>query len=146
MDDQSPFNPFTNSILSSLYKWSRFIGIVTYVFTGLIALSALALLFTGGALSQTGFGSSGFIGTGFFAVFYLLAGLLYFYIARYLMRFAEGLKRAREEESVTHLMSSLSPLNSLFKIFGYIIAIFLIFYGVIVIGALIFGSFSSIVA
>lgn len=122
-------------------KWAKFLGIVGFVGTGLIALGALSIMVTGSlasAFMQEGnpLGAIGGVGIG---IIYLLTALLTFFPARYTYSFSQKINAALQHDDDQLLAEALQPLKSLFKFYGIITAVVLIFYALAIVFAIIGG-------
>lgn len=133
----------SEDFLRNAAKWGKFLAIMGFIMVALMVVFALfAGSLIGSAMSgMGGNGAAGFMGSGFFTVFYLLFAILYFFPVLYLYKFSvkmqDGL-RARNQESVAE---SFKNLKSLFKFMGVLTIILLGFYALGMLAVLIgFGA------
>jgi Family of unknown function (DUF5362) len=128
--------------LSETARWAKFISIVMFVFTGLVALIAIfggsIMGSLGAAMGQSGAGLAMMGGVGIFIIYGLIAVLLFFY-AWYLYKFATQMKVALAGSDQDALVSSFSNLKSYYKLAGIVMLIGVIFYGIFFVIAIIAG-------
>ncbi|WP_304064362.1 DUF5362 family protein [Pedobacter glucosidilyticus] len=119
-------------------KWAKFLAIMGFIFTGLAVLLGLLFSVFGSAmLSATAFGA---IGGAAFGLIYIIAGLIYYFPAKYLYDFAVYTKQAiliKDQESIEY---AFSKIKSVFKFWGIMVIIILVIYFL----AFIFGIASAI--
>ena len=108
--------------LLSSAKWGKFLGIVGFVFTGLIVIIALGL---GTVIGS--FGESGALGGGI-AILYIVLAILYFLPTYYLYQFSTSIKKSLEREEQVELEKAFHNLNRLFTFAGIMTAIVLAIY------------------
>jgi hypothetical protein len=111
-------------------RWSKFLGIVGFVFTGFIILGGIGMMAMGGFLFS-GMGNSGslFAGMGVLAgVFYLLFAALYFYISLYLYRFGSKMQDGLNSSTPTHVTEAFKNLKGFFQLTGIFTAVIIVFY------------------
>ncbi len=123
--------------------WARFLGIVGYVSSGLIAILSLFVMFMGNVFLPNGIGEAalGFGGMMFFAgLFYLGMAYFLFYIARATHQFGVKAKNTITNNSDEDLTLAFKNLKSLFRTHGIFTAIFVAVYGGILVIALIIGG------
>nr|WP_067052996.1 DUF5362 family protein [Mucilaginibacter sp. L294] len=125
-------------------KWAIFLGIVGFIFTGLIVIGALSVgtlityLATVNPLVQIPAGM-GIILT----VVSLLIALLFFFYSLYLYLFGSRIKKGMYLNSAEETTLAFSKLKSFFKLWGIITIVILLFYVltiVITIGASMLGA------
>jgi len=110
-------------------KWTKFLSIVGFVFTAMIAISAfsagavlnsLAMLSPENPLVK--------MGSAAVTVLYLLFALLYFYPSFLLFRFSNAASQAVLYADQASLGAAMSKLKSFFKFWGILTIVFIIFY------------------
>lgn len=119
-------------------KWSKFLGIVGFVITGLMVLGALFMILLGS-------GMSGIPGLPFapalIGFIYLGGAALSFFYSKYLYTFGVKMIAAAENNSKELLELAASNLKSWFKLMGILTIIILSIYGLLfllgLIGAMI---------
>jgi len=122
-------------------KWAHFLGIVGFVFSILTVISAFSVSSIVGKLQQT-------YGTGFDAkalssglsFMYFLFGILIFIPSLYLFQFAANLKSGFNFGEQENLNVAFQKLKSCFRFWGILIISFIVFYLMVLIGALAGGS------
>ncbi|WP_276498579.1 DUF5362 family protein [Pontibacter litorisediminis] len=118
--------PPSASYLREIAKWGKFLAVVGYVMIGTIVLGAVfAGFMMSSALSESIGGT--FVG-GFFALFYVLIALLYFFPVLYLHRFSGKMQEALQLQDEELLTASFGNLKSLFKFMGILTIVVLGFY------------------
>lgn len=109
-------------------KWSKFLGIVSFVGTGLIVLGAIAMFFIGSKIS----GIPGIpFSPALLGFIYLGMAVLSFFYAKYLYTFGTKMIAAAENNSKELLELAASNLKSWFKLMGIMTIIVLSIYGLI---------------
>ncbi len=147
--DQDAQNYSNASGLSSLdkeylytaAKWSRFLGIIGFVMTGIVALAAFSSLFLGSIFSKLGsdnpYSSGALAGLGAMMVFiYVIFGAIYFFVSLYLYNFGTKTKLALNENNSNALTEGLKNLKSFFSLSGIMAAVFVAIYGLIIVFAI----------
>ncbi len=127
--------------LEQAAKWSKFLGIVGFVFSGIIIIVAFSLVFLGNSITKLGgennpLGSSLSYGVG---VFYLLIAVVYFLLSLYQFRFGTKMKIALNESDSEAMTEGLKNLKNYFKSSGIIMAIVLGFYALILVFGILGG-------
>jgi len=133
----------TEDVRSYLYdmsKWTKFLSIIGFVFTALIALFA--------------FGSSAFVsilatyspenplaamGSGFLTVYFLVMALLYFYPSLLLFKQSNAVKKAVLYGDQESLSTAMLNLKSFFKFWGVLMIVLIAFYLMFMLMAIIVG-------
>jgi hypothetical protein len=133
----------TEDIRSYLYdtaKWTKFLSIIGFVFTALIALFA--------------FGSSAFVsllatyspgnplaamGSGFITVYFLVMALLYFYPSLLMFKHSNAVKKAVLYGDQESLSIAMLNLKSFFKFWGVLMIVLIAFYFLVMLMAVIAG-------
>jgi len=113
--------------LKETARWARFLGIMGFVISVLIALMAF---FAGSIFSSTmsQFGSStAALGTTFITVLYIIIAVVYFFLSLYLYRFAVKMKIALESSDQENFGDSLMNLKMVYRILGIFTIIYLSF-------------------
>ncbi|RME98231.1 MAG: hypothetical protein D6772_09290 [Bacteroidetes bacterium] len=134
-DSQLLITPSIRTFLEETAKWARFLSIVGFVFIG---IGALGMFFTGGAFLTAGLGGGSGLG-GFIFLFYLLIFGISIIPLVYLYQFATKLKAALEQDNQPLLQDAFENQKSLYKFYGIFTLIFLVLYGLIIIGGILFG-------
>jgi hypothetical protein len=110
-------------------KWTKFLAIVGFVFTALIAISAfsagavlnsLAMLSPNNPLVK--------MGSAAITIIYLLIALLYFYPSFLLFRFSTAANQAVLYADQASLSAAMGKLKSFFKFWGILTIVLIIFY------------------
>lgn len=129
--------------LSSAAKWGKFLAIVGFLMIGLTVLFAFyaGSYFT--PMMNEVDGGMGAVGGAFFAIFYLLFALLYFFPVLYLYRFSAKMQDALRLQSENLVAESFKNLKSLLKFVGILTMIFFGLYALGIIFMLIGYSVGS---
>jgi hypothetical protein len=121
----------TEQYLNSAAKWGRFLAIIGFIMTALLAVFAL---FAGSIFSsistQTSSAMPGIaaIGGTFITVIYLVIAVIYFFPCLYLYQFGARMIKALQSRDQVSLNSSFQQLQSCFKFVGILMIIVLCFY------------------
>ncbi|WP_439880644.1 DUF5362 family protein [Pontibacter sp. MBLB2868] len=119
------------SFLSSAAKWGKFLAIVGFVMIGLTVLFAFfAGSFFGPMMNELD-GDTNFAGGAFFAVFYIVFALLYFFPVLYLYKFSSKMQDALRLQSENVIAESFKNLKSLLKFVGILT---IVFFGIYALG------------
>jgi hypothetical protein len=117
--------------------WARFLAIVGFCFVALILILAF---FVGTLMSTFGMGSQ-LAGMEFaLGIVYFGLAALYFFPILYLFRFATNVIEAVKANDNQTLVTALKNLKSHYKFIGIFTAIFLGFYVLVLVIALIAGA------
>lgn len=124
--------------LQETARWGRFIAIVSFVFIGFMVLAALFFGFMGSGLLGAHSPISGLA----FTFFYLIGAAITFIPALFLYRFAQQARVALATDDQTTLDRSLASLKSLFRFYGILLAVALLFYGLMLVFGILGGAAS----
>ena len=130
------------SYLRETAKWGTFLGIIGFIFTGLIALAALfagSAFSTMGSMYDQGFGSGM---AGLITVIYLLGALLYFFPSYYLYQSSSKIKEALRTQDSSTLELALGKQKSFFKFWGIMTIVIMCIYGLAFIGGIGAAAFA----
>jgi hypothetical protein len=138
MDNQGTgLDALAKKYLLTTAKWAKFLAIVGLVFVGLMVLLAF---FAGAIFGKLGeinpmFGAMGGAGAAITIVYLIFAAMMFF-PAWYLFQFAQKAISSIKlgEDSITEAFKNL---KSCFKFYGVLTLVFLSFYGVILLFALV---------
>jgi hypothetical protein len=137
LQDDLRIDSITQSYLSETAKWTNFLGIMGFIFSGLIAIAAF---FMGTILTTTmnTYGNGGTaIGGGVITVVYLILAAVNFFMALFLYRFAQKMKIALQANDQLTLNESFLNLKKLFKLAGILTIVYLAFLALIIIIAVV---------
>ncbi len=126
--------------LKETAKWAKFIAIVGFVGVGFMVVGAiLAGVFMSSMSSE--FSNTGMpFPSALISVFYLLmAGLMVMPIY-YLYQFASKMQQALRTSNAQILTDSFKNLKSHYKFYGILMAIFIVFYGVMLLFGILGGA------
>ncbi len=117
-------------------KWAGFLGIIGFIFTGIILLAAFFvgtsnLLFTRFQDSASVFSSAG-VGAAMSLV-YVLFALLYFFLSLFLFQFGSRIKKGLLIGDSNQVSSALGKLKAFFRLWGVLTIIGLCLYALIII-------------
>jgi len=139
-------NPEIKNYLSEAARWARFIGIVGYVFTGLLTVGSF---FVGAfmnhmAKNAPANGGQNPFASGVFSVvmgaYFLVIALIYYFPSRYLHQFGVNTLNALHNHEQISFTQAFSRLKSFFKFFGVFTLVVLVLYGVSLLFLLVFGT------
>jgi hypothetical protein len=110
-------------------KWTKFLSVVGFVFSAMIALSAFGTAAFLGTLAKVSPGNPLVqIGSTVLTVVYLLIALLQFYPSFLLFKFSSAATLAVLYADQTSLSVAMSKMKSFFKFWGVITIVFISFY------------------
>ncbi|CAN5375213.1 hypothetical protein BH11BAC3_BH11BAC3_43690 [soil metagenome] len=128
--------------LSETATWGKFLGIVGFVYSLLVAVAAI---FAGSVLSKLMSGTEGngerILAGGSVAIIYLVLAGVIFFMSLYLFRFSKNIQLALLTNDQATLSISLKNLKVYFRFAGIITAIALIFTFLGVVGLMLASSF-----
>lgn len=127
IDDEANYN------LLELAKWARFLGIIGYVFLGLMVVASFIFMFAFSELS-----SGVMTATAIILVYLVIAGL-YFYPVYALYKSGKEIKSGLLSSDQIEFNRGLQYLKNCFKYMGILTIVILSFYAI----ALIIGLISS---
>jgi hypothetical protein len=129
--------------LTETSKWTKFLSIVGFVFTGLVVLMGV---FAGSLMSFLPTGPMGNMSQGMGALFggiYILMGLLYFFPSWYLFKFSQKLQLALATSNDEELNTAFSNQKSFYKFYGIFVIIMIGLYALSALFALTISAFTS---
>lgn len=127
-------------MLTTTYKWTKFLGIMGFIGCAFIVLAAFSMMALGNSFSNMeGMPYAGLMTGSLLGGIYLLMGLLYFFPSLYLYQYAEKLKVAIHTRSEEQLILALDKNKAFFRFIGIMMVVTLIIYFLAFIGAIAFG-------
>lgn len=126
--------------LLEIAKWSKFFGILGYIFSALLLLIGLGLALLGGSMTNA-FAQLGFSGAAI-GFFYILIALLYFYPSYKMVQFARLMPMGIHQQQQAIVTAAFGEMKALYRYFGILTIIVLSLYVV----AFIIGLFVAMVA
>lgn len=133
----------TEDIRSYMYdmvRWTKFLAIVGFVFTALIAMMGIGAGAFIKVMTAMSPGSPlAALGTGFLTVYFLLIALLYFYPSFLLLKHSNAAKKAILYGEQEGLSAAMLALKSFFKFWGILMIILIALYGLIIVGSIAAG-------
>lgn len=139
MNDQYNFNPYHNQSdplenipvtslmidhLRATKPWVRLISIVLFIMSGLIIVGGLAMMLMP---FQGGFG--GGIGA-FFGLLYIAFGIIYFFPAYFLMKYASSINQLLQGGGDVAMEDALGNQKSFWKFSGIMTLVVICIYGI----------------
>lgn len=124
-----------NNLLETA-RWGKFLGIIGFIFSGLIVLGALTFMSGMGFATDEIYPSIGG-GIGFL---YLLMSLVYILPSLYVYRFSVRMQDGIRNKKPDQCSSAYSNLKKLFVFMGVLIIIVLGLYAFIILGVLAGGA------
>ncbi|GAB1463554.1 hypothetical protein [Pedobacter sp.] len=128
------------SYLYDMAGWAKFLGILGFVFSGLMAIMALGMgaMFT--TISQMpGMEMYSGLGGGVFTFVFFLYALLFLYPSLMLFSYAVKTKQGVLYADQLSLETGIRKLKSFFKFYGILAIVFIILYALIFLFAIIGG-------
>jgi hypothetical protein len=98
--------------------WVRLCSVLGYIFTVVIILSGIGLMFGAKIAGVQSAGVAAGVGVG-----YLIMGVLYFFPSLYLGQYASAISRAAESKNVEDIKDALMRQKSFWKFVGILVAI-----------------------
>lgn len=133
-------NQYAINLFDSIHKWTKFLSILGFIFTGIIVLTGLLFkLIFDNVFSQLPVQETAFPTTGM-GLIYVVVGALYFYPSFKLFGFSKSLKESIQNKSHADLISAMGNLKSFFKFWGILSIIVIALYALFFILMLIFGA------
>ena len=110
--------------LDTAAKWSKFLGIVGFVFSALFVLLGFWMMFVGSSIGALS--GNPLLGSGFGAaigVFYILFALPFFFMSLYMYRFATKTKTGLYTSNPASMTDGFMNLRNYFRLYGILMAI-----------------------
>jgi hypothetical protein len=123
--------------LAQAGKWARFLGIMAFISSGLIAIVGLFFGTVMTALSRYQPRAMPTVFGGAMGFFYLLIAVIYFFVGLYLYQFGTRIKTAINTADSVELSQALGKLKSFFNFLGVITIVCIALYALIIIVAII---------
>lgn len=125
-------NAQSEALIVATARWSRFLGILTFIMMGLMFLSGLTLLFTASILAD--YADFAGMNLTLMALLYIILPMLYLFPGLFLYRYASRMRTALANRDETALTDGLLQHKKLFAFMGIysIVAIALIILAIII--------------
>ena len=126
------------AFLSQSARWTNFLAIIGFIFSG---LAIVAGLFAGSFISAMSNTGDDFLPAGMgwlFGFIYVLMGLLYFFPSLYLLKFSQKSKSALLFNNSDDLNLALENQKSFFKFWGILVILSLVLYIPLMLGTVLF--------
>lgn len=144
---QESENEFTLSVSedvrSFIYetaKWTKFLSVIGFIFSALIAVSAFSVAAIMGSMESAMPNNPLMkMGAGGITVLYLVIALLQFYPSLLLYKFSSAANQAVLYGDQESLSIAMGKLKSFFKFWGILTIVFIAFYILMIIGAIMLG-------
>lgn len=140
---ETPQLVVTEEMRSHFYemaKWAKFLGIVGFVMTGLIVMSAFTMGATLSALSDNPLTANNpllGLGGGAVTVIFILYAFIIFYPSLLLYQYSSNAKTGVLYGEQTALTTAIGKIKSLFKFWGILTIIIIAIYALIFMAAVI---------
>lgn len=124
--------------LKTAAKWAKFLGIMGFIFTGIIIFAGL-MMFTMGSYMMSSFPSNtnfsgGMFGAGL-SFLYLMIALPYFFISLYMYRFSTKTQAALHSSNDMLMTEAFKNLRNYFRLMGFfVVAVIVLYFGLIIYG------------
>lgn len=125
---------YVQGILTTTYKWAKFLGIIGFIACGFMILAGLGIAAIGSSFPSNDNPVMNLIGGSALGVIYILVAALYFFPSRYLYQYAEKLNLAVQSEDEAQLILALDKNKSFFKFIGITTVAILALYVLMFIG------------
>ena len=127
------------AFLTETSRWAKFMGILGFVFSGLIALFAVFMMLAPTLKLTFRLNASfGFI----VGPFYLLMAVLYYFPSRYLYNFSSNIKAALFGNDQDALSLGFENLKSNFKFWAILMIVMIGFYLLVIVGSIAVYAFN----
>ena len=151
LEDKEALSKMSKTYLMEIAKWSKFFGIIGFIFVGLIAVLSIfaGTVFStisdiNPAFQQAEFGAfQRATGIGF-AMIYLLMALLYFFLSLYIFKSTKSMKLGLINNDNSQLEEGFKNLKSTFKFWGVFTAIIVGVYAIIFVFGILGGLFAAL--
>lgn len=130
--------PTVIELLSQTRPWVLFLSVIGFLVAGLCILGGVL-----GGIIMISAGQGGVEGATILLV-YPLIGVIYFFPSLYLFRCSRAIRDLRDTQDVLHLENALSAQKSFWRFCGIIVALVLALYAVILVMAVIAGTFAML--
>ncbi|SFP83714.1 DUF5362 family protein [Parafilimonas terrae] len=129
--------------LTEAAKWAKFLSIIGFIICGLLVLTGVfsGSFFASLAQADNELNAMGSIGSTFFAMWFILCALLYFFPSYYLFNFASKMQIALRNNDQISLNDSFKSLKSCLKFWGILLIIILCFYALAIVFAMLGSAF-----
>lgn len=109
-------NEQSEAMLATIAKWSKFLGILTFVVVGFMFLVGLIFLLAGSALAMVA--DLGGLSAWVYGLFYMVCGVLYLFPGIYLYRYSVKMKQALAARDEVALTEAFLQQKKLFVFIG----------------------------
>lgn len=138
----------TEDIRSYLYdtaKWTKFLAVVGFVISALVAMMGLGAGAFVSVLAKMSPGNPlGAMGPGFLTVYFLVIALLYFYPSLLLYKHANAANKAILYGDQDSLAEAMINLKSFFKFWGILMIVLISFYLLTIILVVVAGMGAAV--
>ncbi|MDR1637103.1 MAG: hypothetical protein LBR93_07175 [Treponema sp.] len=124
--------------------WLRFIGILGFIGSGLIALGGLVFTFLAVLISDLAGEFGGILGASFMGVLNIVLGLLSFFPAKFCYGFGSKIRHYTLSNSEKDLEEAFKNNRSLWKFLGILAIVYLAIIPLALIGVTVAAVFSAI--
>jgi hypothetical protein len=135
----------TEDVRSFIYetsKWTKFLSIVGFVFTGfmiLLSLSVGAIMSSMNSMVGAQNNPYAAMGSGFLTVLLLITAAIYFYPSFILFKFSNAAKQAVLYGDQDSLGIAMGKMKSFFKFWGILLIVLLGFYALAILSVIVAG-------
>ncbi|MFT3679753.1 MAG: DUF5362 family protein [Ferruginibacter sp.] len=125
--------------------WGRFLGIMGFIYSGLISIMAVFMgwFFERIMPRSAGITPAAAIGGIFIGVIYFVMAVMVFFLSLYLFKFGSKAQAALKANDQESLRESFKNLKLYFRVLGIITIISLVLMGLGIIGSLITAAFNT---
>jgi hypothetical protein len=138
----------TEDIRSYLYdmaKWTKFLSIVGFVITALVAMMGFGAGAFVAVLAKMSPGNPlGAMGSGFLTVYFLVIALLYFYPSLLMFKHSNATNKAILYGDQESLADAMNNLKSFFKFWGILMIVLISFYVLTLILVIVAGMGAAV--
>jgi hypothetical protein len=134
--------PATLNHLRRAKPWVRFISVMTFIGAAFMMLGGLFITLMGSSIP--GFSEAGipYVG-GALGIVYLLLALLYLFPGLFLWRYANAIDSLLRNQQSVALEEAMKHQTSFWRFVGIMMAVILVIYLLIFLGAIVFGALGA---
>ncbi len=122
LNDSILINSEIKDYLLESAKWTKFLSILGFIGLSLIVVFSILAVLAGSSIESIGFRSI------WFALFYIISGVLYYFPINYLYQFSKGISQGIKSNDQESFTTALRSLKSHYKYMGIFTIVLLSFY------------------
>lgn len=126
--ENTGFDEASKAHLLETTRWTKFLAVIGFIFTGILLIAALAFMFLGASLSSY---STDFAGTGMgigIGILYIVIAALYVYPVFALLKFSTCIKRGLNTGSQELITEGFRYQKNMYRFIGILMIITIAIY------------------